>query len=431
MKSYHSPFNIELLSSKKDWIIFLGFTLFIFCLSLAFEYYHYRLLLNAKSIDAKVLLQYKKDSKDYYVLKLKSAKQENFYTTSKDDLKDLRGRYVNVYGKLSNDCTFLSYLNSCFFVGYSISLLHKTDSTQGILDYIASQHSNDFGVDEFNKSLFAQMYQSLFFATPMPSELRSMTNAFGVAHIIAISGFHLSILSLMIYLLLKYPYRFFQRRYFPYRNEFYDINILVISFALAYLYILDFTPSFLRSVVMFALGFYILYRGLKLLSFKLLFACVVFILALFPRIYFNIGFWLSVAGVFYIYLFLKHFKCKNKVLYSFWLDIVVFFNMLPLAHYTFFNFSLYVIFAPLITIAFVVFYPLVLLLHIIGYGGIFDSLLYAITQLDFGMISVKCPFWFLCIFISVSFIAIFNKFAYYFTIFLSIVFFLYGIKGLL
>lgn len=431
MKSYKSPFDIELISSKKDWLIFLSLALLILCISLALEYHNYRILLEAKSIDAKVLLQYKKDSKDYYVLKLKSDKQEIFYTASKDDLKDLRGRYINVYGKVGSDCSFLSYLKGCFFIGYSISLLSKQDSTKRVLDYIASQHSKEFGVDGFDKSLFAQMYQALFLATPMPNELRDATNAFGVAHIFAISGFHLSVLSLVLYLLLKYPYRYFQGRYFPYRNEFYDINTLVLIFALGYLYVLDFTPSFLRSFVMFALGFYILYKGLSLLSFKLLFACVIFILALFPRIYFSIGFWLSVAGVFYIYLFLKNIKCKDKLLYTLWLDIIVFLNMLPLAHYVFFKFSLYVVFAPLITLAFVVFYPLVLLLHILGLGGIFDKYLFAITELDFGMIMLQCPLWFLCIYIFSSFMAIFNKIAYYFTIFLSILFFLYGVKGLL
>lgn len=41
------------------------------------------------------------------------------------------------------------------------------------------------------------MYNALIFATPMPKTLRDSANIFGIAHIFAISGFHLSILALV------------------------------------------------------------------------------------------------------------------------------------------------------------------------------------------------------------------------------------------
>ncbi|RDU62670.1 ComEC/Rec2 family competence protein [Helicobacter sp. MIT 14-3879] len=442
MKSIQSPFDIDLLSNKREWILFITISLLIFCIAIFIEYRNYKDFVEAKNINAEVLLQYKKDSK--YVLKLKSDNGSIFYTTSKDDLKDIRGRFVNIYGKATNDCTFYKYLRNCFFIGYSISLLHKREFAKNIIDYINSQHlskTNNLDsalyieskvFDEFNKNIFAQMYQSLFLAKPMPQDLRDITNIFGVAHIFAISGFHLGILSFVLYFFLKFPYRYFQRNYFTYRNEFYDLNFVILIFAFIYLNILSFSPSFLRSFVMFAFGFFVLWKGLKLLSFKLLFACGILILSLFPRIFFSIAFWLSFSGIFYIYLYLKYFKLKNKLLYGVLLNIIVFLNMLPISHYIFYDFSLYAILSPFITMLFIIFYPLVLILHIFGFGGIFDNILSLILYINFSSFELQTPFWFLCIFLCVSFIAIFNKFVYYFSIFLSSLYFLYGfLKGVL
>lgn len=79
------------------------------------------------------------------------------YTTSQDDLKDLRGRFVSVYGKASNDCSFDRYLQSCFFIGFSISLLSKRDYLEGIKAYISNQHDAIYAdkFDEFGANLFA------------------------------------------------------------------------------------------------------------------------------------------------------------------------------------------------------------------------------------------------------------------------------------
>lgn len=125
MKIIQSPYQIEVLDSKKDWIKCFALILAIFLISIAFEYRNYKAFLSTKTLEAQVLLQYKKPDKNYFILKLKSLKGEVVYTTSRDDLKDLRGRFVSVYGKASNDCSFDRYLQSCFFIGFSISLLSK------------------------------------------------------------------------------------------------------------------------------------------------------------------------------------------------------------------------------------------------------------------------------------------------------------------
>ncbi len=431
LKTIQSPYEIELIDTKSDWIIFIGILLVICCISLGYEYYRYKSLLSHKNVNlhTKVLLQYKKPNKNYYVLKLKNDDGAIFYTTSRDDLKDLRGRFINVYGKLSDDCSFYQYLRSCFVISFTISLTSKKDYRSGVLEYIDSQHNAKYidYSDEFETNLASSLYKNIFLATPMESKLRNMSTALGIAHIFAISGFHLGILTLVLYIILSPPYRALQKRYFTYRNEFYDINFILMIFAFLYLIVLDFTPSFLRSFVMFAFGIFVLWRGVKLVSFKLLLACVLIILSLFPRIFFSIGFWLSVSGVFYIYLYLKNAPKMPRWLYIIALNFIIFFNMLIIAHYFFYTFSAYQLFSPFITLGFVIFYPLMLLLHIVGFGGGLDSVLFAVMNYDFHTVELKTPLWLLIGYIMVSFIAIFKKFAYYFIVIISTLYCLYGV----
>ena len=63
----------------------------IFILNLSYEHYKYTKVTSKKyfSTTATVLNQYKKDS--HFVLKLKSKDGFTFYTSSKENLKDLTG----------------------------------------------------------------------------------------------------------------------------------------------------------------------------------------------------------------------------------------------------------------------------------------------------------------------------------------------------
>lgn len=427
MKSIHSDLEVDFIVSKRD-IFYISICLvLIFCLSLYYEFYKYQQLISTKNINvtAKVLLQYKK--KDYFVLKLKDSSGAVFYTTSRDDLIDLRGRFVRIYGILNKNCSFLSYLKSCYIISFEISLLHKKDYRDGIIDYINSQHNYFYFDGAFDANLLGSLYNAMFLATPMDKKIRDFSASLGIAHIFAISGFHLGILAFVLYLILSPLYRVLQRRYFSYRNEFYDINFIVLIFAFLYLIVLDFNPSFLRSFAMFAFGLFVLYSGIRLLSYKLLWTCIAFVLALFPKMFFSIGFWFSCAGVFYIYLYLQYFKSINKIYSLFLLNIIVFLNMLPVSHYFFYVFSPWQIISPLFTIAFVVFYPLMLFLHIIGFGFVLDSPLLLLINYDFFNVELQTPLWLLCGFVISSLIAIFSKKAYYLVLLISISYFVYGI----
>ena len=374
---------------------------------------------NTININAKVLLQYQKNN--YYVLKLKTPKGEIFYTTSRDDLNDIRDRNISVYGALGR-CSFMEYLKSCFIISYDIKLKSKLKSNlkDKFINYLDSIHT----------PLLASFYKTLFLAYPLDKNIRDFASIFGISHLFAISGFHLGVLISLLYFLMLPIYRIFQNKFFPYRNMFFDLNAIILFFTFNYLIILDFTPSFLRAFIMFIVGIIMLYNGIKILSFQFLFLCGILAISLFPRALFSIGFFLSICGVFYIYLFLMHIKKKNNFIYFSLLNVVVFLNMLIISHYFFPTFSLYQFFSPLLSMLFILFYPLVLILHFLSLGDALDPILYFIFSRNYIGIDLATPTSLFIIYITLSLLSIFHRFIYYFIILMSILFFIYGIlKG--
>ncbi|RVZ63427.1 ComEC family DNA internalization-related competence protein [Helicobacter pylori] len=365
----------------------------LLAINLYLEYLNYQKLDFSKptSLNAQILLQYPKtkDQKTYFVLKLQS-KNMIFYTTIKEPLKNLQYRYAQFFGKIK-PCSFLESLKSCFFQTYSFSLTRKQDFKSHLRHFIDSVHSN---------ALVGNLYRALFIGDSLNKDLRDKANALGINHLLAISGFHLGILSASVYFLFSLFYTPLQKRYFPYRNAFYDIGVLVWVFLLGYLLLLDFLPSFFRAFLMGLLGFLACFFGVRLLSFKLLILACCIAIALLPKLLFSVGFLLSVCGVWYIFLFLKHtqifFKNSSFLARSFQvisLSALVFLNMLIIAHAFFPMFSPYQLFSIPLGLIFIVFFPLSLFLHAVGLGSLLDHILS--MPLTIPTISISSPLWLL------------------------------------
>ncbi|WP_241993705.1 ComEC/Rec2 family competence protein [Helicobacter sp. MIT 05-5293] len=412
-KDKSSPFGVELLSSPLQWIGFFIICAFILMCSLTLRYYHYQDYMSLpypKAINAQVIAQYTK-SKDnkppYQVLKLRDEKGAIFYTTSKEDIRDLSHRFVRIYGK-PLECDFRQYLQSCFFISYRISLESQRDYRDTFRSWIASQHT---------ENLLARLYQTLFIADFLPYDLRMLSNKLGVAHLIAISGFHLGILSIVIGGFLGIFYGWYHR-HFSYRNKFYDIGFITLSCMFLYLLVLNFSPSFLRSFVMALVGFLMLYSGIRLLSFKFLLVVVCLCLVLFPHLFFSIGFVLSVMGVFFIFLFVKYITLPHDR-FSQWVVLPIvfntnlYFNMQLIVHWFFPYFTpLSVVSIPL-TLIFVIFFPLSLILHLVGVGGVFDSVFIWALDLKLDAIEFYTPQWLFLCYIGLCFGSIWRKECYY------------------
>ncbi|GAA8238914.1 ComEC/Rec2 family competence protein [Helicobacter pylori] len=390
-KTFQGAF--ELLTTPKEYLLCGVFLSLLLAINLYLGYLNYQKLDFSKptSLNAQILLQYPKtkDQKTYFVLKLQS-KGMIFYSTIKEPLKNLQYRYAQFFGKIK-PCSFLESLKSCFFQTYSFSLTRKQDFKSHVRHFIDSAHSS---------VLVGNLYRALFIGDSLNKDLRDRANALGINHLLAISGFHLGILSASVYFLFSLFYTPLQKRYFPYRNAFYDIGVLVWVFLLGYLLLLDFLPSFFRAFLMGLLGFLACFFGVRLLSFKLLILACCIAIALLPKLLFSVGFLLSVCGVWYIFLFLKHtqafFKTSSFLMRSFQvvsLSALVFLNMLIIVHAFFPMFSPYQLFSIPLGLIFVVFFPLSLLLHAVGLGSLLDRLLN--MPLTIPTISVFSPLWLL------------------------------------
>ncbi|WQS48575.1 ComEC/Rec2 family competence protein [Helicobacter pylori] len=390
-KTFQGAF--ELLATPKEYLWCGVFLSLLLAINLYLEYLNHQKLDFSKptSLNAQILLQYPKtkDQKTYFVLKLQS-KGMIFYTTIKEPLKNLQYRHVQFFGKIK-PCSFLESLKSCFFQTYSFSLTRKQDFKSHLRHFIDSAHSN---------ALVGNLYRALFIGDSLNKDLRDRANALGINHLLAISGFHLGILSASVYFLFSLFYTPLQKRYFPYRNAFYDIGVLVWVFLLGYLLLLDFLPSFFRAFLMGLLGFLACFFGVRILSFKLLVLACCIAIALLPKLLFSVGFLLSVCGVWYIFLFLKHtqifFKDSSFLMRSFQaiaLSVLVFLNMLIVAHAFFPMFSPYQLFSIPLGLIFIVFFPLSLFLHAVGLGSLLDHILS--MPLTIPTISVPSPLWLL------------------------------------
>ncbi len=390
-KTFQGAF--ELLSTPKEYLWCGVFLSLLLAINLYLEYLNYQKLDFSKptSLNAQILLQYPKtkDQKTYFVLKLQS-KNMIFYTTIKEPLKDLQYRHAHFFGRIKS-CSFLESLKSCFFQTYSFSLTRKHNFKSHARHFIDSAHSN---------ALVGNLYRALFIGDSLNKDLRDRANALGINHLLAISGFHLGILSASVYFLFSLFYTPLQKRYFPYRNAFYDIGVLVWVFLLGYLLLLDFLPSFFRAFLMGLLGFLACFFGVRLLSFKLLVLACCIAIALLPKLLFSVGFLLSVCGVWYIFLFLKHtqifFKTSSFLMRSIQaisLSALVFLNMLIIVHAFFPMFSPYQLFSIPLGLIFIVFFPLSLLLHAVGLGSLLDHILS--MPLTIPTISIPSPLWLL------------------------------------
>ncbi len=416
-KPHSSPFQTRFLTSYHQWLIFFGICIGIFNLNLYRDYkdYQHYTKNNSLVLEATVQLQYKKSKNNhqYFVLKLEDERGHIFYTTSRLDLKPLEYKKLRIYGRLSQ-CSFIEFLKSCYLHTFSLSVLPNKSFKSPLRSWINSQHSDT------NSAI---LYRALFFGDNINLVWREFSNTTGIAHIIAISGFHLGVLSVMVFFLSFIFYRPLQKRYFPYRNIFYDLGALVLISMFFYLLLLEFQPSFFRAFLMATLGFIFYYSGVKILSFESLILASSIAIALFPGFLWNIGFILSVFGVFYILLFVNHMPKLPLLGYFIVFDCVIFLLMGPIVHFYFPYFSPYQFVSIPISIIFGPFFLLVLGLHFLSFGNTFDFIYIWALSHKINYIEFFTPLWLFLLYISLSLLSIKFRLLFFTLIVLSGIFY--------
>ncbi|MDD2449499.1 MAG: ComEC/Rec2 family competence protein [Sulfurimonas sp.] len=409
------------LFKYKEFLSFLVLALFVLSYSLLIEYQNYKKLTRFDSavVEVTVLKQYEKtkNSRTYQVLKLKTDDSLVFYTGAKKNFQHVLNKRLTlkIYPK---KVSFYDYLTT-FYAYSKVQIIHKEETLkQKLNSAVASQHKNH---------QIANIYQALFSATPLEYSLVKSFSNLGVSHLLAISGFHLGVLSAILFFLVKPIYAFAQDRYFPYRNSKADIFIFVAFVLLIYLNFLDSPASLLRAFVMLVIGFVLYDRGIKIISMQTLLLTIILILVLFPRLFFSLGFWLSASGVFYIFLFLIHFKHLHKVWQFLLVPIFVYITMLPLSLVIFSNFSIYHPLSIVWTSLFTIFYPLSIFLHLVGFGDLFDIALGSLISLGEHGQNVEVGYVWLIIYALISLIGIYSKRFVWLTLFVSFSFLIYAI----
>ena len=409
----------ELFSSSKEFIGVSALFLLLLLTHLSFKYYSYQTFISKPFYYtyAEVLNAYskKKNNRLYQVIKLHSDEGYTFYTTTHRRESFLHKRLrLQIFPDKS--ISFWEYLGT-FYVKSKIKYQEKLPNTfkTSLEKSVALQHQE--------RSL-KQFYNAIFFATSLDADLRERIAKLGISHLVALSGFHIGILWGLMYGLLLLLYNPLQQKFFPYRFALFDVGLVVMLLLGVYVWFVGYPASLLRSYAMVFVGWVVLLIGLELLSFRFLSIVMLSLLVIFPSLLVSLGFWLSVAGVFYIFLLLRYFDSANKwVVTLLVIPIGIFILMLPIVHSIFGMTSSYQLLSPLLSILFVPFYPAVMLLHLLGVGGIWDSVLLWLFSLPQESQEKLLPMWAMVGYVALSIGAIWQRRLFYVVVGLA---FIYG-----
>ena len=394
--------KVKLFTSAKERAIFY-LTLLLFLIIHLYSYYRdYKEFVSlpmfytkAEVVSAKTKT---KKSRTYRVLKVRfDGKTAYITTTKRANFKNSR-IYLKLYPQ-SIPISFIDYLRGFFLYSKILEIYKEPPSIQNSLkEKIKSQHKSEE---------LSSLYGAIFLATPLNPKVREKMTALGVNHLVALSGFHLGILWGSIFALFLPIYRVLQRRFFPWRDRNFDLGILALGILLFHVIIVGSPASLVRSYVMMLFAWIALMFWIELISFEFLSVVVLVILLINPPFIVNLGFWLSVAGVFYIFLILKHSQNRlSNLQTALILPILIHILMIPVAHSIFPEVSIYQWLSPVLSWLFIPFYPLSILAHLVGYGDIFDTFLLKLLLFDTTTYQRLLPYWFLGFYLLLSLFAV-------------------------
>jgi competence protein ComEC len=361
----------KLFLDRREFLLTMVVLAVIVLVRLGWEYRSYRAFVELPFFytHATVVNTYPKerDGQHYTILKLHTHEGKTVFTTTyrSDDL-----RHKQLYLQLLPSPTigFWSYLGGMYCKSRIKRIEPSAPSLRTTIGkHIASQHATQ---------QMQAFYRGIFLADPIPKALRTQIASLGISHLVALSGFHLGIVWGLLYGAILLIYRPLQQRYFPYRHALLDVGAMVLALLGGYLWLTGFPPSLVRSFAMLLVGWGMVLMGIELVSFTFLATIGMGLLALFPTLIVSLGFWLSIAGVFYIFLVLSYCQEVNKWIVSLvCIPLGIFLLMQPLVHGIFGLTTPWQLLSPVLSIGFILFYPLVMVLHLLGIGGWLDGTL--------------------------------------------------------
>lgn len=184
----------------------------------------------------------------------------------------------------------------------------------------------------------------------MNQETKELYQANGVAHVLAISGLHLSIIGIGLY-------QIFRR----YTGSYMLGGMAGISFMLLYVFMIGMSVSVLRALVMFLFRVGAEVTGRHYDSPTALSAAAMITIIWKPLSLYDGGFWLSYGAIFAIILVLPLFE--SFLFQSFWASVSINLVTLPILLYYFYEIPLYSVLLNMIVI------PLMTVVLMCGLAG--------------------------------------------------------------
>jgi len=374
--------------------------------------------------DVEVIQSYEKwkDNDFYTVLKLYSSTLDiTFFSRTKIRKSELTP-HLRLKLFPHYKMQFKEYLGTSF-INSNINEIYEDYSFKSkLLNLVKEQHQD---------SLVINFYNAIYFAEPLNKKLRQQVSILGVSHLIALSGFHLAILSTLLFFLLRPIYRFFQQRYFPYRFDLIDIGFVVLGLLAWYLWFVGSPASLLRSYAMMLLGWVFLLLGVELITISFLTTITMLLLVIFPKLLLSLAFWFSITGVFYIFLLLHYFKDLNRYIMTAIISFGIFILMLPVVHLIFSTTTALQPLSPLLSMLFTLFYPISIGLHIVGLGDSFDTLLLTLFSWKSSQYDTLISYWLGLGYLMLSFVSFYFRKLFYLLLLLSFIFFIWLFMGFL
>ncbi len=401
-----------LFRNKKEFLIISAILVSIIIARLIFVYQDYQSLKSLPNYyytEAQVIKIYETKSNSTLLKLHSNTKNLDFFLYTNKEIPK-RFDWVRVKLKLKKGTSFFDYLKGFFAYGDIIEHVEDGFYAKAFLrELIDKQHNGYESIKTF--------YYAIFLADPLDKNLRDKISSLGVSHLVALSGFHLGILWLMVFAAAYVPYRYFQQKYYPYRNRNIDLGLFTLIFLALFTLFVGAPASLIRSYVMLFIGWVILTLALELLSFKFLAFAVLLILAVAPKLVASLSLLLSMSGVFYIFLVIKYFQEKPAWFISLVaIPVGIFLLMFPIGHYFFPNTTIWQLCSPILSVLFILFYPLVAILHLFGLGSLFDGALLWLFNLPKGSIEIYLPNYIMAIYVALSISAVFSKRVFYATL---------------
>nr|MBP3258968.1 DNA internalization-related competence protein ComEC/Rec2 [Bacilli bacterium] len=289
----------------------------------------------------------------------------NYYADNVEELNNLTYTYkigdiIKVDGELSipNDNTNFNLFNYRLYLkSKKIYYLLKADNISKV------SHSNNIiykiknkiinKIDKYDRKEYLYTF-ILGDSNYIDNDIKDSMQSNGISHLFSVSGMHVSLLSLIILSVLN-------------RIRKSNINnIIVIIFLLFYTFLTNYTPSIMRSTLMFILLYLNKIFKLNIKTIYLLIYLFCSFLIYNPYLIYNVGFLFSFSITFFLILFGNN-RYKNYFVKLLYTSIVAFIASIPILINNFNSINLLspifnLLFVPLVSL---IIFPLCLITFVI------------------------------------------------------------------